>query len=294
MPRQVNVQLKHPWAEDGLVSSDAKHSHDAPSKPHDAIIPASDGTRLAAEIWPAMSPQSRRAVVFVHGFCGNRRENGLFEKLAAECSANGLHAVLYGWRGLAPSRGDFPSTSLADHVADFKRVLQWTRERFRTEVPSLSAVGFSLGAAVIGRALRDGTELGSVVYLSPAVRPRLSMWPRYNTPDIRRELAKRGVVEKPGTSILLGRGMLSSLRDTDLGPNAFKAEAPLLVCHGTADTRIDCSHSRVLMERIRSAASVPEYVEFPGASHSFRPADAYWDKLAAKVTSWLDARHDHD
>lgn len=292
MPRQVNVRLKHGWLDYGLAPSDAIHRHGTPGKPHDAIIPVSDGARLAAEIWPAMSPQSRRAVVFVHGFCGNRRENGLCERLAAECSANGLHAVLYDWRGLASSQGDFASTSLADHIADFKRVLQWTRERFRTEAPALSAVGFSLGAAVIGSALRDGTALGSVAYLSPAVRPRLSMWPRYNTPGIRRELAKRGVVKKSGTSILLGRGILSSLRDTDLGPNAFNVGIPLLVCHGTADARIDCSHSRVLMERIRPADSAPDYVEFPGASHSFRPSDAYWDKLAAKLTSWLDARRD--
>lgn len=250
----------------------------------DAIIPMGDGTRLAAEVWRART-QSRRAVVFVHGFCGNKAENGLFRRLAADCSANGLHAVLYDWRGIAPSPGEFGATTLRDHVADFQQVVTWTRSYFRDSLDCLSAIGFSLGAAVIGSALRDRTELSSVAYLSPAVRPNLSMWPRYNTRPMRWELKHRGVVEKPGSSVLLGRPIIESLRDTDLGPRAFNFNLPLLVCHGTNDERIDCSSTRKLVARAR--ASRLEYTEFEGASHSFRPADRWWAELSSVLTSWL-------
>ncbi|HKP90334.1 MAG TPA: alpha/beta fold hydrolase [Thermoleophilaceae bacterium] len=265
----------------------------ASPEPVSAKIPTRDGFRLAAEVWPSVGADPHRAVVFVHGFCGNRSENGLFRKLAEECSAKGLTAVLYDWRGLAPSEGDFASTSLDDHVADFQQVVQWTQQQFALDSGALSAVGFSLGAAVIGCALREKTTVGSLAYLSPAVRPRLDMWPRYNTPSIKRELAENGVVEKPGTSVLLGETILTSLRETDLGSHALDLEVPLLVCHGTADTRINCEGTRKLVDARKRRApksSDFDYWEFSGASHSFRPSDSWWDHIASAVTTWFSAR----
>jgi alpha-beta hydrolase superfamily lysophospholipase len=264
----------------------------SPPRQYDALIPVHEDVRLAAEVWRSTRPTSaRRAVVFVHGFCGNRDENGLFHRLAAECCARGLHAVLYDWRGIGSSQGEFSRTSLEDHVADFKVVVDWTREHFRDEVPAMCGVGFSLGAAVIGSALAETMKLSSVAYLSPAVRPRRDMWPRYNTPDIKRELAEHGVVKKPGSSVLLGEPILESLRETDLGPRAFDLDAPLLVCHGTADTRIAFSSSKKLAaERDKLRASGRKsflYEEFRGASHSFRPEAESWDRLASLVTDWF-------
>jgi alpha-beta hydrolase superfamily lysophospholipase len=252
-------------------------------------ITAADGTDLAAEVH---APQSTRgAIVFVHGFCGNKGENGLFHALAARCVEDGFAAVLYDWRGIADSKGDFPSSTLDDHTSDFEQVAQWTKSRFGTKLGPLHAVGFSLGAAVIGLALRRRLKLTSVAYLSPAARPRQSMWPRYSSEQLWSELATRGVVEKPGSSILLGPAILESLRDTDLGPRAFDLKVPLLVCHGTDDARIDCSHTRELVER-RDSTNDFRYMEFEGASHSFRPAEASWDKLGDALTAWFgDALH---
>ena len=248
-------------------------------------ITAADGSDLAAEVHaPTTAPYG--AVIFVHGFCGNKGENGLFEALAKRCLQNGFAAVLYDWRGIADSDGDFPSSTLEDHVDDFESVVGWTTSRFGATLGAPHAVGFSLGAAVVGLALRRKVGLTSAVYLSPAARPRQSMWPRYNGAELWRELIKRGVVEKPGSSMLLGRPILESLRDTDLGTHAFKVPVPLLVCHGTADVRIGCSHSRTIAEHCAGAPGF-RFVEFPGASHSFRPEAGSWEKLGAHLTSWL-------
>lgn len=265
---------------------------DTDARPYNAIIPADRGARLSAEVWPVAGRETKGVVVFVHGFCGNRSENGLFDALAAGCTERGLAAVLYDWRGLGTSEGDFPTTSLDDHVADFQHVLKWTATQFGSDTRALSAIGFSLGAAIIGSALRRRNQrsLRSLVYLSPAVRPRISMWPRYDTPDIRRELKSRGVVEKPGSSVLLGQPILDSLQKTDLGERAFDVYSPLLVCHGSADTRIDCRHTRdlvALQSRRRAAPDTFRYEEFRGASHSFRPDEAHWRRLASTVSRFL-------
>jgi alpha-beta hydrolase superfamily lysophospholipase len=256
-------------------------------------IIAADGTELAAEVHAPQLTHIRGAIIFVHGFCGDKGENGLFHALAARCVEKGFVAVLYDWRGLADSKGDFPSSTLHDHTSDFEQVTQWTKSRFGAKLGSLHAVGFSLGAAVVGLALRQRLKLTSVAYLSPAARPSQSMWPRYDSKQLWSELEVHGVVEKPGSSVLLGRAILESLRDTDLGPQAFDLKVPLLVCHGTDDVRIDCSHTRKLVDTRKHVARPDKardfrYIEFKGASHSFRPAENCWDKLGDELTAWFD------
>ncbi len=246
-------------------------------------ITAADGTKLSAEVHEPRSEQTRGVVIFVHGFGGNKGENGLFHALAGRCVEDGFAAVLYDWRGIAESDGDFPSSTLEDHQADFERVLEWARSQYETSLGSLHAVGFSLGAAVIGLALRRDLNLTSVVYLSPASRPSESMWPRYE--ELWGELKTDGVVEKPGGGVLLGRPILESLRDTDLGPEAFELEVPLLVCHGTADARVDYTHTEKLAAPLDGEPDF-HHIPFDGASHSFRPVDM-WDKLGDDLASWI-------
>lgn len=254
--------------------------------PNSVHIRTDDGTLVAADVDLACSASPRGTIVFVHGFCGNRSENGLFRALSSYTARAGFHAVSYDWRGIGESSGRFPETSIEDHVADFEAVAQWTRSQVGCESLPLHAVGFSLGAAIVGLALRRQTRVDSVAYLSPAVRPRRSMWPRYNTDEIQRELAAKGVVTKPGSSMLLGRAMLEALREVDLGPDAFDLPVPLLVVHGTEDVRIDCDHTRELVAR-RGLGRDFGYLELPGASHSFRPAETYWRVLAAAMVSWF-------
>lgn len=250
-------------------------------------IRVSDGVRLSADIRYASASPARGAVVFVHGFAGSKHENNLFPAIAGRLSADGYDCVMYDWRGIGESEGTFHSTSIEEHVADFDQVVAWARTHIPGASVSLSAVGFSLGATVVGLALRRQLSLDRIAYISPAMRPRLSMWPRYNNEYVRSNIHERGVVEKPGTSVTLGRAILNSLRDTDLGPCAFEVDVPLLVCHGTADTRIPYSHTRSQVARRRRAEGF-RYLEFDGASHSIRPADVHWERLAFAVTSWFN------
>jgi hypothetical protein len=60
----------------------------------------------------------------------------------------------------------------------------------------------------------------------------------------------------------------------------------LLVCHGTADARIDCSHTQELVAA-RGLTRDFGYIQFEGASHSFRPESSYWRVLSAGLTSWF-------
>jgi len=107
----------------------------------------------------------------------------------------------------------------------------------------------------------------------------------YNTEEIWGQIDATGFAAKPGSSVLLGRAAVEMLRDTDLGENAFEIEPPLLVCHGTNDERIPCSNTQELMARLLPGRAVT-YMEFEGASHSFRPAE-HRQRVAEVVVDWL-------
>ena len=259
-----------------------------PSRRLDAVnILARDDTRLAAEICDSPLSPASGVVVFVHGFAGSKHESGLFQTLAAYALLAGYHTVLYDWRGIGESQGTFSSTAIEAHVADFEDVTRWVQRRFPASSNGLFAVGFSLGAAVVGLALRRGTKLNGAAYVSPALRPRLSMWPRYDSDAIRHQIRERGFVEKPGSSVVLGKAILDSLRDTDLGPDALDTCVPLLVCHGTGDERIHYSHTVELVKHHGKTEGF-RYRQFGGASHSFRPGDVHWQELASEIITWFD------
>ena len=205
----------------------------------------------------------------------------------------GISVLAYDWRGRGKSSGDYAHTSMDTHVDDFGVVVDWLITKQGVASEEILGVGFSLGAVVILKHIKRGSRLGAIVGWSPAFRPALDMWPRYNSPEIEAEVAEHGVARKPGSDdVLIGRAVLDYLRDTDLGADALVGErAPALICHGTGDTRIPHATS----ELVAAAAAAGggggvELVLFPGATHSFRPAEQFHAALFAATARWIHQR----
>src|SRR5688500_1723348 len=91
-------------------------------------IPLVDGTQLAADIYSAENQPPRGVLVLVHGFAGDKQEGGLFPLLAEHAGKQGFDCLAYNWRGITPSTGDFPNSTIKQHAADFTDVAHWTKE----------------------------------------------------------------------------------------------------------------------------------------------------------------------
>jgi pimeloyl-ACP methyl ester carboxylesterase len=219
--------------------------------------------------------------VFVHGFAAEKTENGLFPLFEKALASKGWVTLSYDWRGLGKSEGSFSETDLQCHAADFARIVDWLKKS--TKQSRVSALGFSLGAAVIALGVERGVELDHAAFLSPALRPAVDMWPRYATEATQRELQQSGYIVK--NRVQVGRHFLESLRDTDLAPpgRVFAAKMPLLVCHGTEDERIPFSTSSSLFHQSE------DFHPFPGASHSFRPEETHRGRLKRVLLDWYAA-----
>ncbi|MBP7145945.1 MAG: S9 family peptidase [Acidobacteria bacterium] len=67
-----------------------------------------------------------------------------------------------------------------------------------------------------------------------------------------------------------------------------RAHTPLLILHGTADTRIDPSQSRMLYRALKRKGDVPvRLVLYPGEGHGNRRAAARYD-LSLRLMQWFD------
>src|SRR5215207_6536372 len=90
-------------------------------------IHTEDSCILDAEHFLPKSPTrgQLRAVVLVHGFAAEKTENGLFIPLREALLERGYQVLMYDWRGLGNSEGDFGSTSLQDHSRDLVSVVGW-------------------------------------------------------------------------------------------------------------------------------------------------------------------------
>jgi len=233
----------------------------------------------------AHKSKDRRAVILVHGFAGNKTENGLFERLAQELAAAGVWSISYDWRGLGESGGRFSATGLNTHASDLGRIRKWASKHVGCPAASLAFVGFSLGAALILLAHSRGMTGSAYCFLSPAIRLDKEMWPRYRR--IAEAARDRGPQPKPGCGTRLGWRLLQSFQQ-DFSTELDRLKSPLYVLHGSADSRIGIAGSRALFADNRDLSL--RYEEVPGASHSFRPQQPHWSRVARSVVEWLPER----
>lgn len=245
-------------------------------------IPGRDGCLLSALVaGPATA--SRTWVLFVHGFAAEATEAGLFTGCMDRLKAAGISSASYDWRGLGLSQGDFVAAPLAQHVEDFRAVLAWVAHR----ADAVHVVGFSLGCALatLGCEATD-RRVASCIFLSPALRPRVSMWPRYDTATCRQQLQQTGILVKAENGVRIGQRLLIDLRRLDLHKSALRSPWPYLICHGTADQRIPISETLDLLRQHPNARTT--FQRIPGASHSFKPEERHRDRLYRQITRWLE------
>mmetsp|Transcript_1426 Transcript_1426/g.4047 ORF Transcript_1426/g.4047 Transcript_1426/m.4047 type:complete len:272 (+) Transcript_1426:2-817(+) len=202
--------------------------------------------RLSAIWFEGMQEETHssfKVAVLAHGFVSDKTESGLFFPAARRLAAAGISTVAYDWRGRGESEGDFARTSLDTHIADFGAVCSWATARVGCGPHSLVAVGFSLGSVLVVEHATRGGVLGAAIGWSPAFRPALDMWPRYDIPELHTAITEHGAAPKPGgdSSALIGKEVMEYLRTTDCGENALER----ILSRGC---RCSCTTARLMCE----------------------------------------------
>lgn len=225
------------------------------------VFPARGG-RVSLRGWYVAAAGGSRAaaVVFVHGIHVNRASDHALE-IAARLQAAGYGVLLFDLRGHGESGGRTVSGGYFERQ-DLLGAVDLLRAR---GVPDgrIGVIGNSMGGAVAILAAALEPAIGAVVADSPYARAE-DLVPQ-ETARATGVPAWSVVPFVPGMRV--AARLVFGIDLAALAPEAAAArlDLPLLLIHGTADTRVPAAHS----ERIRRASRNPRTVLWlvPGAGH---------------------------
>lgn len=117
----------------------------------EVVITCTDGTELAATLFPAAAPSTRVALLAP----GTGIPRRYYSDYAAYLAANGIAALIWDWRGIAGSRPaslrNYPATMSDWATRDLPAVIDWACEHC---ADSVIGIGHSFGGQAFGLADR--------------------------------------------------------------------------------------------------------------------------------------------
>ena len=232
---------------------------------------------------PAKESPRRDFIVFLHGFAGNKDENGLFKDAASRFAASGLSSLRFDFYGHGESAGESLELTINREMEDFKSALGFVRSRFNPG--AIYALGFSLGAYIALRVPQP--DINGYILWSPALKPNKDMYPRYCTEQIKHELEEKGCIDKSGLKI--GPKIIEELRECDIEPRIKEINQPMLIIHGTKDERISFSTSRAFYDNKPGNLDI-SFRKIPNAGHSYKEKKEYREAVFSNTMGWLSSR----
>ena len=234
-----------------------------------------EGNQLAY-VLNRVSPK-KPVLLMVHGFAGNKDENGLFVDSSTFFEKRGYNVFRFDMTGVGESKGEFMHTSLEKQISDLSRALGYIKQE---RYPRIGLIGFSLGATI--SLLNNPEGVDALALWSPALFPSRDMFPRYDTEEVRRELLERGYIPKSGLKV--GPAIINDLRTCDLVPAMKSVQKPVLLVHGTEDSRIDYRNTQSAIGYFPNAS----LQLINGANHSYKGNLVHRLEVLTKTCDWFD------
>ncbi|MGV8172182.1 MAG: alpha/beta hydrolase [Candidatus Woesearchaeota archaeon] len=216
-------------------------------------------------------------LLFVHGFAGNKDENGLFVQAEDYFSSKGFNTFRFDMAGVGESSGDYRETTLKKQAQDLELVITNLRDKYSQN--NLSIIGFSLGATA--STLINPKLVNQYVFWSPAIFTAKDMFPKYATAEVLDEINSKGYLDKGGVKV--GKPIINNLKEYN--PELFlkTIHKPVLLVHGSEDPRIDY-RSTIAAQKLFSNA---KFIKIDGANHSYKNNDAHRSNLFKETYNWL-------
>jgi alpha-beta hydrolase superfamily lysophospholipase len=267
-----------------IVGSSAHPDHLGKSILEEKIVFQSCGYEISGIVTrPAKEGARRDFIVFLHGFAGNKDENGLFKEAARRFAEKGYNSLRFDFFGHGESTGESIKLTIDQETKDFKNALEYIREEYRPD--AIYALGFSLGAFIALNAPK--ADVNGFILWSPALKPCFDMYPRYSGNEVRRALDSRGWIDKSGLKI--GPKIIDELRVCDIEPALEHINKPMLIIHGTKDERISISTSETIFKAYCSRIDI-NFNEIQNAGHSYKEKKEYREEVYSHTMGWLSSK----
>lgn len=216
-------------------------------------VPSSTGTMLAATIDRPDAPAQAYAI-FAHCFAGSRHTPGA-SRISKRLTEHGIATLRFDFPGLGQSEGEFAETSFSQNVDDIVAVAQWMEEHFTA--PQL-IMGHSLGgAATLKAATRPELKkmIKCVATVGAPFDPAHSV---LHYADKIGEADAHGQVPVVlgGRDLIISRGFLEDLADTNPETYLPTLRKPLLLVHSPIDTTVGIDNAQTIFQLTRYPKSL--------------------------------------
>ncbi|GAB3943574.1 bifunctional alpha/beta hydrolase/OsmC family protein [Corynebacterium tapiri] len=213
-------------------------------------LPSSTGVKLAATIdFPSTRPKA--FAIFAHCFAGSRHTPGA-SRVSKRLTDYGIATLRFDFPGLGQSEGKFQDTSFSQNVADIKAAYAWLEENY--QAPQL-IMGHSLGGAATLKAATELKGLKAVATIGAPFDPAHSV---LHYADKISEVDANGevTVTLGGRELVISRGFLEDLAETN--PEAYlpRLRKPLLLVHSPIDQTVGVDNAQTIFSLTRYPKSL--------------------------------------
>jgi hypothetical protein len=244
------------------------------------------GQKLAATVHLPCSPKEKRpAVLFCHGFTGNRIEQRyIFVRASRILALDQIGSLRFDYRGCGESEGLFKDFTLLDYIEDAETALAQLKTLPGVDADRLGILGYSLGGCVAAELLRRHPEIRASVLWSPVAFPG-DLFFEQSKELQQTEISKdKGFIEYDGWAI--GVDFIRFLEKIEPVESLADYPGPTLLCHGAQDTVVDPSHSRAYAAARTRPDQITEMLVLPESNHGYKPLSED-ETLLNKTTAWF-------
>lgn len=245
------------------------------------------GQQLVGMWHEAVGSKPAPAVVFFHGFTGNKSEaHRIFVQQARRLAKEGIGCLRFDFRGSGDSEGEFVEMTVAAEREDAEAALEWVRRHPDVDPARIGILGISMGGMIAAFAMERHPELCAAVLWNPVGFPA-AIRDRRNTPESLEELRKFGVVNRWGFAV--SRAFLEEMDHLKPVEAAPRGRVPTLIVIGTADESVPPDDGRAYEAALRSAGIPCRLHAIEGADHTFSAFSAC-DECLDVTTKWFRER----
>lgn len=213
-------------------------------------LPSSTGVKLAGTVdFPSTQPKA--FAVFAHCFAGSRHTPGA-SRTAKRLTDYGIATLRFDFPGLGQSGGEYRNTTFSQNADDIKAAVEWLTEHYET--PQL-IMGHSLGGAAALKAASELRQIKAVATIGAPFDPAHSVL-HYKDKISEADANGEVTVNLGGRDLIISRGFLEDLADTNPEVYLRKLRKPLMLVHSPIDQTVGVDNAQTIFQLTRYSKSL--------------------------------------
>ena len=250
------------------------------------VVFKSGGRQLVGQLHiPEKQRGPMPAVVFFHGFTGNKMEfRRIFVRTARALARMGIASLRFDFAGSGDSEGEFSAMTPTSELQDAREALRFIRRQPGIDKKRIAVLGMSLGGMMAAYMLGEDQALRTGVLWNPVAHP----WRRGEkmTDEEKRQLKQMGCIDMHGWA--LGKGFVDEMKRSAPLKAITKARCPVLLVQGEKDETVPVACAQDYQKAFRKTGRELAVHLVEGAGHCFESLQQDMELLAVTL-HWFES-----